>query len=344
MKLHRGFISSVLLLVLLWFVCATVVVQAKEKPFHMPRAISLARAKTLAAMTDIDRIMEDTKQIAVVRVPDTEQHTRVRRYIVSQLNSAGWKVEEDAFVDNTPMGKKTFTNIIATLPPSGSPSPHKSIVIAAHYDSKYFKGFEFVAATDSAVPCALLLDIARWLPPLISSGQQQLKMGVQLIFFDGEEAFKDWTSTDSLYGSRHLAESWAATPSNSDHKKTKIEEIELLVLLDLMGASNPSFYDFPELNTSPLFRRLISIEESLQTRVLGTDEGKRFFKQQQIRSGIEDDHKPFLSRGVKCLHLIAYPFPSVWHTAKDNLAAIDSSAVAHISRVLRQFIVEYLHI
>jgi len=28
---------------------------------------------------------------------------------------------------------------------------------------------------------------------------------LQLIFFDGEEAFVDWTETDSLYGARHLA-------------------------------------------------------------------------------------------------------------------------------------------
>lgn len=26
-----------------------------------------------------------------------------------------------------------------------------------------------------------------------------------MMFFDGEEAYKEWTETDSLYGSRHLA-------------------------------------------------------------------------------------------------------------------------------------------
>ena len=32
---------------------------------------------------------------------------------------------------------------------------------------------------------------------------------VQMLFLDGEEAYLDWTSTDSLYGSRHLAQLWA---------------------------------------------------------------------------------------------------------------------------------------
>ncbi len=31
---------------------------------------------------------------------------------------------------------------------------------------------------------------------------------LQFIFFDGEEAFRFWTATDSLYGSRHLAKIW----------------------------------------------------------------------------------------------------------------------------------------
>lgn len=33
-------------------------------------------------------------------------------------------------------------------------------------------------------------------------------LGLMLIFFDGEEAFKEWSDTDSLYGSRHLAKKW----------------------------------------------------------------------------------------------------------------------------------------
>lgn len=45
---------------------------------------------------------------------------------------------------------------------------------------------------------------------LISS--QKPAVSLQLVFFDGEEAFEEWTATDSLYGSRHLAERMANTP------------------------------------------------------------------------------------------------------------------------------------
>lgn len=49
----------------------------------------------------------------------------------------------------------------------------------------------------------------RW-SHLMSS--QKPPVTLQLVFFDGEESFEEWTDTDSLYGSRHLAERMANTP------------------------------------------------------------------------------------------------------------------------------------
>ena len=43
------------------------------------------------------------------------------------------------------------------------------------------------------MPCAILLDLARVLPSLVHED-----IGVDLVFFDGEEAFVQWTATDSL--------------------------------------------------------------------------------------------------------------------------------------------------
>ena len=59
---------------------------------------------------------------------------------------------------------------------------------------------------------------------------------LQFIFFDGEEAFKDWTSTDSIYGARKLAQSLYAT-----HNQQAFDTIDLFVLLDLIGAEQSSF-------------------------------------------------------------------------------------------------------
>lgn len=73
-----------------------------------------------------------------------------------------------------------------------------------------------MGATDSAAPCAMMLDLAEALNPLLEKRLSRLHHGeeddhddddiedltLQLIFFDGEEAFKDWTDVDSIYGAR----------------------------------------------------------------------------------------------------------------------------------------------
>jgi glutaminyl-peptide cyclotransferase len=63
---------------------------------------------------------------------------------------------------------------------------------------------------------------------------------LQFLFFDGEEAFKTWSSTDSLYGSRHLASKWSRTPySYKGVTGNQLDRIDVFMLLDLLGAANP---------------------------------------------------------------------------------------------------------
>lgn len=70
----------------------------------------------------------------------------------------GWHVDQDRFTDNTPLGPMNFTNIVA----QHNPTAKRFLVLACHYDSLMLKGVEnFVAATDSAVPCAMMLQLAK---------------------------------------------------------------------------------------------------------------------------------------------------------------------------------------
>lgn len=45
--------------------------------------------------------------------------------------------------------------------------------------------------------------MSRQLEPL-----KQNRLSLMFIFFDGEEAFRKWGPTDSIYGARHLAKHW----------------------------------------------------------------------------------------------------------------------------------------
>jgi len=86
------------------------------------------------------------------------------------------------------------------------------LVLVAHYDSKVTpKGF--IGATDSAAPCAIILQVARSIDAALTRRWKKLKeegdemameeeRGVMVLFLDGEEAWQSWTDTDSLYGAR----------------------------------------------------------------------------------------------------------------------------------------------
>ena len=113
----------------------------------------------LVATTESDykSFNETLFQIMVPRVSGTKGNEDVRLYIIDYLRKLNWFVEEDSFHDRTPFGMKPFTNIIATH----NPDACKRVVLSCHYDSKYFSDFEFVGATDSAVPCTMILELVR---------------------------------------------------------------------------------------------------------------------------------------------------------------------------------------
>jgi len=58
----------------------------------------------------------------------------------------------------------------------------------------------------------MMLDLAETLNPFLDNRKKRLNqeddddgvggLTLQLVFFDGEEAFKEWSDTDSIYGSR----------------------------------------------------------------------------------------------------------------------------------------------
>ncbi|XP_015787280.1 glutaminyl-peptide cyclotransferase-like protein isoform X2 [Tetranychus urticae] len=289
----------------------------------------------------------------IPRVSGTEGNRKVREFIENSMRDLGWTVEEDAFMANTPYGSKPFVNIIATL----NPKACRRLMIACHYDSKLFPGKNFVAATDSAVPCSMMIEIARHFSSSLQKHKTERNdLTLQFVFFDGEEAFKDWTDTDSLYGSRHLAALWNKSrfPKNQADRQrcpgdyaSELDRIDVMVLLDLLGTANPSIYSyFPE--TNPLYAKILRAEQRLNDLSLLEAEPPKttttYFKNRLSFGGVDDDHKPFASRGVPIVHVIPMPFPSVWHKMSDNGDALNHPTILNLIKIFKVFIAEYLHL
>ncbi|KAI8367453.1 uncharacterized protein BYT42DRAFT_549505 [Radiomyces spectabilis] len=317
------------------------------------RALSRPELESLSALSVPHRLDADGDLLApllVPRVSGTSGNVRVQQFIANHFEQLGWSVQLDQFTDSTPFGAKNFTNVIATKYPDAA----SRLVLAAHFDSKYYSDFEFIGATDSAVPCAILMDLAETMNPLLDSHKGN--MSLQLIFFDGEEAFVSWSDGDSTYGARHLAQEWETQYSQQQMQNkgdTTLNKIEVLVLLDLLGTPNPQFPNYYR-STDWLFRQLVNLETRLGDASLlatSTNQGKpmepmfvtdSFMTYQgQLMS---DDHVPFLRRGVNILHIIPSPFPDVWHKQEDNAECIDAPTVNNLAIIFRSFVAEYLEL
>uniref|UniRef100_W5L734 Glutaminyl-peptide cyclotransferase n=1 Tax=Astyanax mexicanus TaxID=7994 RepID=W5L734_ASTMX len=324
----------------------------QDKFSHKPRKCSLAQVRKLAAQVDGPRLWEThLRPMLIERVPGTSGSQTVRQHILSQLRalSAGWTVEEDSFQSSTPKGPVSFSNVLAVLDPSAP----RRLLLACHHDSKIFprdpkqpqRGF--IGASDSAVPCAMMLELASALDTELKALKQQKSVvTLQLVFFDGEEAFEEWTDTDSLYGSRHLAELMAHTPHppGSTHT-TLLQAMDLFVLLDLLGGPEPlivSHFD----NTVRWFDRLIAAETRLHRQGLLSSHPSEqsYFRKDFYLGPVQDDHIPFLQRGVSILHLIPTPFPSFWHTMQDTEENMHRPTVENLTKILAIFLAEYLHL
>eukprot|EP00835_Amoeboradix_gromovi_P002326 NODE_130_length_18488_cov_0.389961.p3 type:complete len:324 gc:universal NODE_130_length_18488_cov_0.389961:11627-12598(+) len=246
-----------------------------------------------------------------------------RNVIIQQLKNTGFKVELDKFTDTTPVGPIEFTNVIATKFKSNKKfSTQKKIMLAAHYDSKYFKNEDFYGTTDSATAVGLLLKLAEYLNVDCSSEYE-----LYLVFFDGEEAFVEWSATDSVYGARHLADKW----------KDMLVDFEYMILFDLLGgkdASNGHIRRTPY-SYKPVFEKLLQIDRNDDSfDIFGGSTYKTF----------DDDHRPFMEKGMKIVHVIPHEFPKVWHTADDTIENVDMSIMHGYEKLVKSFITQELRI
>jgi len=339
----RKYFVSVLLLSLTLTMTQSIAQWRINQRSHVPTWLSDSDVQQIAGLTDIRSIRAILKPILVERQVGTPQHDQVATYLKQKAEEFGFTAEWDSFYAPTPHGQKLFRNLIATY----DPMVHRRLVLACHYDSKILPGKVFIGATDSALPCALLLDIARTLGPWIYARSEK-HITLQLVFLDGEEAFREWTSLDSIYGAKHLADLWnrrwyPSTSGSAFELSREIDRVDVLVLLDLLGAKSPKIQNTFGHGAAILFNTFPEIESRLKG-ISSLKNIPRIFHQGSTLNAVEDDHIPFLQRGVPIMHLISVPFPSVWHTPADNESILDNDTIANLASIIRVFVAQYLGI
>jgi len=240
------------------------------------------------------------------RWPTSQGHVKAEAFLRSQFQRE--QLEEDTFTANTPIGPVPMRNFIVRFPGK----KNGVIVLATHYETNYWlKNTNFVGANDGASTTGLLLAIADQLRGDEVRGKTLDGFSVWLVFFDGEEAIQTWSRSDSTYGSRHLAAKWG--------RDGTLGKIKAFILADMIGDKD---LDIQRETQSTDW--LVALVRQAAHK-FGYD---RYFFQKEMP--VEDDHLPFVERGVPSIDVIDLdygPNNAYHHTAQDTLDKISAKSL-----------------
>lgn len=241
------------------------------------------------------------------RTPGSEGHVKIREWMLTELESAGWIVEVH---ESNRLGHPIY-NLVAKR---SEEAPQ--IILGAHYDSRFFadndpdasKHTEPVpGANDGASGVAVLLELARSLP--------KDSPPTWLVFFDTEDQgrVEGW---DWILGSRAFAEEIKVTP-------------RAVVIVDMIGDADLNIY----------FEKNSNIELRQEIWDTAAQLGYENIFIPTEKFSMMDDHTPFLEAGIPAVDLIDFDYP-YWHTTQDTADKVSAESLDAVGETLWHWIVE----
>lgn len=293
--------------------------QAKPAaPAPDPRIQQVAAINDVPSNTDrnsIDgnKVMQYVKEVVAIgsRPVGSPGHAKLEQLIHSKLKSD--QVEDDTFTAQTPAGSFKMDNIIAKFPGKKD----GIIVVAGHYDTNYPLPKSYVGANDGGSSTALLLALADYFRSNPPQGYS-----VWLLWTDGEEAFVQWTASDSLYGTKHLAQKW--------QQDGTARQIKAFLLVDMIGDADLDIQK--ETSSTPWLSELVY-------KAAGNLGYQSHFY--QLQGAIEDDHLPMLKIGIPSVDIIDldYGYNNAYHhTPEDTIDKLSPKSLAIVGDVVLETI------
>jgi len=233
-------------------------------------------------------------------------HAQAEQFLRSHFQHD--QLEEDAFTANTPIGVVSLRNFIVRFPGKKD----GVIVLGTHYETNYpLRNINFVGANDGGSTTGLLMAIADQLRAELARSGKLDGYSVWLVFFDGEEAFQSWSASDSTYGSRHLAAKWG--------RDGTLTRIKAFMLADMIGDK--------DLDIQRESRSTGWLVDLVAQAAKKFGDERYFFQREEA---VDDDHLPFLERGVPSIDVIDLdygPNNSYHHTAQDTMDKISAHSL-----------------
>ena len=242
------------------------------------------------------------------RPPASPGIRKAQQYITNVLRQLSLKVEHQNFLASTPNGNLAMKNIIGR----SRGKMDRVVILASHYDTHLMPGGVFLGANDGGSSVGLLLELARVL------SHRQPSYSLWFVFFDGEEAQRAWSRTDSLYGSRYFVERLRASGQTG--------RIKAMILMDMVGDKDLALEHDP--NSTPWLMRLVresATELGFEQHLAGNPKA------------VMDDHTPFVEAGIPAVDLIDFEFgPNnrYWHTPQDTLDKISPRSMERVGKIV----------
>lgn len=235
------------------------------------------------------------------RYPGSDGHRAIRAWIVQQLTTNGWQVEQQTLQ----IQGHTVHNLIAH---HGQPP---EVILGAHYDTRLWadrdpdpsmRGQPVPGANDGASGVAVLLELARVMP-------LPTQETTWLVFFDAEDQgnIPGW---DWILGSTAFVQELQSIP-------------QAVVIVDMIGDKDLNIY--LEKNSDAD----LSAEIWAQAAALNYQE----YFINEPRYSILDDHTPFLMAGIPAIDIIDFDYPA-WHTTTDDIDQVSAQSLQIVGNTL----------
>lgn len=278
-------------------------------------------------LPDSDRAYQYLKTVCAIgpRISGTEGMQRQQQLIEKHFTELGAEVRYQEFDVTHP---QTGTPVrMKNMVVSWHPDTKDRLLLCCHYDTRPFPSEEalavnrmkpFIGANDGGSGVALLMELGHHMSKV------KPKLGVDFVFFDGEELVYD-KDDKYFWGSEYFAEQYR------DNPPTEFRYVKG-ILLDMVADRNLNIYiEKNSLKYAPEVTRSVwATARRLRARV--------FINRSKYE--IRDDHIPLNQiANIPTCDIIDFDYP-YWHKRNDVPAACSGRSMAIVGRVVLHWLNE----
>jgi hypothetical protein len=325
-RLAGGLLSLLLVLLLatgaiIWQPWATT---AKSPTERIPESDRFAEDRpepVKPAAFDSDRAMKYLRDVCKIgpRISATDGMTKQQELLKKHFEDQGGEVELQKFTARQKSMNRPVD--MANLIVRWKPEQKTRVIFCSHYDTRPIADQEadrrkwrdpFVSANDGGSGVALLMELAHHMKDL------KLNVGVDFVFFDGEEYVFD-EHDKYFFGSEHFAKVYGQGKGKSRYIAA--------ILLDMVGGKGSKFpvEQNSWFKAGPLVESVWKVALDLRCES---------FQQNKFSSvAIQDDHLALNAAGIPAIDIIDFDYEH-WHRLTDTPENCSGEKLAEVARVL----------